>query len=96
MSSGAIIAGKQNRYFREFIRAGATGPERAKRLEEIGCRRSILFDRMVARGVFVQTPDGRHYIDLARAEEFRARRRTRALIAVIVALTLMVIIFWLR
>ena len=50
-------------------------PESAKSLDQLGCRSSFVFQRLVSQGVFVEVPGGRYYMDVGRAEVFRARRR---------------------
>lgn len=96
MSAGALIAARQNRYIRRFREAEATEAERARRLEELGCRDSLVFRRLVARNVFVASPDGRRYhLDLAAAEDFRAQRRARVLAALVGSLLVLAVLWWL-
>jgi len=91
MNAGAIVAGKQNRYMRRFEDAGATSPASARTPEELGCRQSFVFKRLVKQGVFVEAPGHRYYIDLVTAAAFRARRR--AVVLAIVGIALLVVIF---
>ncbi len=92
--SGAAIILQQNRLMRRFADAGATNPATAKVPEDIGCRRSWVFRRMVSRGVFAPVGDGRFFLDVEAADEFRRRRRRTALIFIGVVL-LLLFFFWL-
>ena len=95
--SGAVIM-HQNRLMRRFQDAEATGPKSAKSLMDIGCRNSWVFRRMVAKGVFVETRDGRYYMDEGAARLFVAARRRRMLtfLAVAVVICLIWLVFcWL-
>lgn len=92
MSSGAIIAAKQNKYIGRFREAGATTPDEARTLREVGCRDSLVFRGLTRRGVFVAGPDGRYHLDVAAAEAFVARRRAVVLVAVTIAVLVMVLV----
>ena len=95
--SGAVIM-HQNRLIRRFQEAEATRPKSAKSLMDIGCRNSWVFRRMVAKGVFVETRDGRYYMDEGAARLFVAARRRRMLtfLAVAVVICLVWLVFcWL-
>ena len=95
MSAGAVIAGRQNRYMRRFQGAGATNSVR-RTLEELGCRHSFVFSRLVDQGVIVEVSSGRYYVDIERANAFRSRRWIVALVAVGVAVVTILILFWMR
>jgi hypothetical protein len=96
MSTGALIAGKQNRYMRRFQDAGATNSASAKTLEELECRQSFVFNRLVDQGVFVEVSTGRYYVDISRAAAFRSRRRLVILIAAGIAVVTLFILVWMR
>jgi len=83
-AAAAVIAAKRRRMIRLFREAGATEPEFACRPEDLGVRRSWLFDRLAQRGVFVLVADGRFFLDEAGVERYRQSRKTRALLALIV------------
>jgi len=72
--SGAFVVLHQNRLMRRFHDAKATGSKSAMTLAEIGCRNSWIFRRMAARGVFIETDDGRFYMDEEAARRFVKRR----------------------
>ena len=90
--SGAAIILQQNRLMRRFADAGATNPATAKVPEDIGCRQSWVFRRLVSRGVFVPVGDGRFYMDVEAADEFKHRRRITALI--FIGAVLLLFLFW--
>jgi hypothetical protein len=96
MNTGAVIAGRQNRYMRRFQGAGATNSASARTLEELGCRHSFVFSRLVDQGVFVEVSSGRYYIDIEKAKTFRSRRRMVALMAVGIAVVTILVLFWMR
>jgi len=91
--SGAVVIIKQNRLMRDFADAGATSPKTAAVPEDIGCRQSWVFRRLVSRGVFVPVEDGRFYLDVVAADEFKRRRRTWAVVVIVAAL--LVFVLWL-
>jgi hypothetical protein len=72
--SGAVVVRHQNRLIRRFQDAKATDPKSARTLADIDCRNSWIFRRMVARGVFIETDEGRFYMDEDAASRFVKRR----------------------
>ena len=78
--SGAVVVVHQNRLMGQFREAKATAPKSASTLTEIGCRNSWVIPPMVARGVFIETSDGRFYMDEDAARVFVKRRWQRMLI----------------
>ena len=93
MSAGAIIAAKQNKYSRKFRDAGATDAQNAKTLKEVGCLNSLVFHRLVDRGVFVAVSDLRFHLDEAAAEAFLTRRRNVMLSLVCLVLAV-ILVLW--
>ena len=89
--SGAVVVMHQNRLMRRFQDAKATDPKSARTLAEIGCRNSWIFRRMAARGVFIETEDGRFYIDEDAARRFVKRRWRVAFIFLAVVIVLFAI-----
>ena len=89
---------KQRRYMRIFRDQGATSPDRAMTLSELGTHSSFVFRRMVRAGVFVAMPGGqRFYLSEPAAEAFRQRQAQRvvwALAAVTIVLVVALIITW--
>jgi hypothetical protein len=88
MSAAAVIVARQNKLIRRFREAGATTPKFARSLEDLGCRNSWIFRRLVTRGIFVETKPGRYFVDEFAADEFVRVRRTWALgvLAIVVGL----------
>jgi hypothetical protein len=87
--SGAAIIAKQNRLMRRFRQACATTPDSARTPQDLGCRDSWIFRRLVERGVFVEGKPGRYYVDEVAADEFVRVRRAWALgvLAVVLGLS---------
>jgi len=88
--SGAVVV-YQNRLMRRFRGAKATAPDSAKTLAEIGCRNSWIFRRMVAKGVFIETDEGRYYMDEDTARWFVKLRWRTAFIFLAAVILLFVI-----
>ena len=85
----------QNRLMSRFRDAGATAPKLAVTPEEVGCRRSWTFRRMAAGGVFIETENGRYYMDEDAALRF-VKRRWRVIftfLTVVIVLCLIVQLF---
>jgi hypothetical protein len=72
--SGGVILLMQDRCIRSFQKAGAISPDAANTLEQLGCRDSWVFRRMVAKGVFVQAREDTYYMDEAAAQEYVCQR----------------------
>jgi hypothetical protein len=94
MSSAFIIA-KQNQYLRRFQEAGAISAETAASLEQVGCRDSRMFQRIVRREVVRQVSQGKYYLDIEAAQEFRRARRERALTALVIIVIIAVVLIYL-
>jgi hypothetical protein len=90
-SAASAIVAIQNKYLKRFEQAGATSPETAVDLAEIGCRETHMFHRMIERNIFKTNAQGKYYLDLEAAEEFRRGRRARALVALLLVLVLTVL-----
>ncbi len=90
--SGAVVVSHQNLLMRRFREAKATGPKSARTLAEIGCRNSWIFRRMLARGVFIETSDGRFYMDQEAAGRFVTRRWRGAFIFLAIVMILFAIL----
>jgi hypothetical protein len=86
MSATTVVMAATNRIMRAFRRAGATSPDTAKTLEEVGCRRNLSFRKLERRGVLVEVPGPRYYLDEDAAEEFATYRRTIFLLSLAVIL----------
>lgn len=92
MSAGAVVIKRQNQIIRAFRDAGATFADNAKSLDEVHCRKSLIFRRLVSKGVIVKCDDEKYYIDNRVADSFLTKRRRNVLIALFVAVILSVLI----
>ncbi len=86
----AIAAGKRKAIVRAFREAGATHPDNARTLRDVGLPNSLLTEVMKLRHVLVEVEGGRFYLDLEREE---ATRRMRSTIATILLLAGLVVVF---
>ena len=89
--SGAVVVTLQNRLMQRFRDAKATAPQSAITLEDIGCQNSWVFRRMVARGVFIETGEGRYYMDEDAARRF-VRRRWRVMLIFLAVIVLLFVL----
>lgn len=79
MSAAAVVMRRQRQFIRGFAERGATCPDRAIVFGDLGMRRSWIFDRLVARGVFVEVEQNRFYMDAEAAQAFLQAQRRRAI-----------------
>ena len=86
-----FVIAKQDRYVRALIRVDATSPVRATSIEVVGGRMTRVFRGLVRRGVIVESPSGRFYLDVSRSQPFLATRRRMALTALAVAAVLVLL-----
>lgn len=93
MSAAAVIAIRRKQLVRAFRDAEATVATRAIKLEQLGKRRSWIFDQMVKRGVFIASGNDRYFMNESVAEAFLAARRKRALIITTVLLLVFALIW---
>ncbi len=75
MSAAAVIIIQQRRAIRRYEEAGARSPETARRPDELGCRESWAFRRLVTRGVLRELPDGRLHLDADGVRRYEERLR---------------------
>ena len=94
MSAAAVIVLRRKQLIRVFREARATDSGRAVTLEQLGQRRSWIFDHMAARGVFIASGNDRYFMNEPVAEAFLAARRRRAL-AITGVLLLVFALIWL-
>jgi len=91
----AIIIAMQNRIMNRFMDHNAVSPEQAKTIEDLGLKKNLLFNKLLRRGVLVQTPDERYYIIPEKAAQYKRRRRIIILIVMAVVLAAFGLIVWL-
>lgn len=92
----AMMVRAQRAVVRRFEEAGATSADEARRPEELGLTPGIAWYQLVGRGVLRCPGEGRYFLDRARWEQMLGQRRRHAWIAVVAAVTLVVLLFWLR
>jgi hypothetical protein len=95
MSGASAVIHKQNKFINKFNSAGAIAPESAVSLEELGIRRSYIFDRMASEGVFVECENGNFFINNQAVQGFKERRRNRAFFALAVLLVFAALYYFL-
>lgn len=88
--AGAIISGKINRIIRQFELAGATSAKNAKTAEELNIRKGFLFQRLVSQHVLIGVPQNRYFLNQANFINYRANRRKRILIFLIILFIIMI------
>ena len=77
--------GKGNRYTELFNRIGATDPEHAVTLQEIGIAKTYSFDRMLRSNVLVACKNNTYYINNQALEQYNEKMiRYRKLAAVVI------------
>jgi hypothetical protein len=89
MNAAAVIIARQNKYLRAFQQAGATAPECARDLADLGLRDSRIFRGMLRRG-YVMAAAGGFYVNLVRVAE--RRRRARLVAAILLTAALMFVV----
>jgi hypothetical protein len=92
VSAASVVIIRQNKYIRRFRNAGATTPETARTLDELGVSNTWTFRRMVGRGVFVEVGDGRFYMDSAEMHRFLVGRLIRIAVTAIIALLILLLL----
>jgi hypothetical protein len=92
--NGEYIIIKQNEIMRKFRKAEAIDAGRARPLSELGIRRSGIFRRMAAKGVFVETADNVYYMNPEAAEEFVSARRRRILITIAIIFFVALVLYF--
>ena len=92
--AAVVISKKRRLIINAFQEAGATSPENAKLLEDIGLSRSVLLDVQKLRGILVEVAPNCFYLDEARERE--AARFRRMLVVVLLALVSLIVWFFNR
>jgi hypothetical protein len=88
--AAVVISKKRRLIISAFQDAGATSPENAKLLEDIGLSKGVLLDVQKLRGVLVEVAPNCFYLDEEREREAARFRR----MLVVVLLALVVVIIW--
>jgi hypothetical protein len=93
MSAAAVIVMRRKQLVRRFREVGATDRLHAVTLQQLGQRRSWIFDQMERHSVFIEDQAGCYFMDERAAEAFLATRRKRALV-ITGALILILLTVW--
>ncbi len=91
-SAAAVIIAKERRLIEHFRTRGATSPETALTLEQLGVAEHCTFRRLLRRDVLREPQPGRYFADIDRWEALRRTRRTAALLVLLVLLIVFVVI----
>jgi len=93
-TSPAAVSIRKKKYLRVFRKAGAINEKSAKSLEDLKLHNSLIFRRMVTRGIFVQTGDSRYYLNQPVAEVYENNRKyyARIILLIVILIVLAIII----
>lgn len=85
MGGVIVILLKQKKYIKLFRKVGAIDAEHSISLNDFGIRKSLVFNKMIRRGIFIQCESGKYYINNQAAEDLINLRSRRAKITIIIA-----------
>ena len=90
----AVILARERRMVNRIRAAGASSPEQARTLEQLGITRGVILRRLRERAVIRQAGPDRFYLDEPSWEAVRrARRRAIHVMGVIVLIVLFAVLF---
>ena len=90
----AVILARERRMVNRVRAAGASSPEQARTLEQLGISRGVILRRLRERAVIRQAGPDRFYLDEPSWEAVRrARRRAIHVMGVIVLIVLFAVVF---
>jgi hypothetical protein len=90
-ATGAIVAAKFRKIVRSFQTREAYSSSTARTIEELGVRHSLIFRRLVRKGVIVESGSGKYYLDKDRLEQYTQIRR-KIVFFILLAIALAVLI----
>ncbi|MFH1688912.1 MAG: hypothetical protein ABIE42_01580 [Candidatus Eisenbacteria bacterium] len=88
-----VVARKRKRIIRAFREHGATSPETAKSLVEVGLSDGFLVHVMKLRHVIVNVGGDRFYLDTAREQAVERTRRV-VLAVVVLLVAAIIVVLW--
>lgn len=92
----AVLLGRERRLVSTFAARGATSPESARTLQELGVSDGLILHRLEKRAV-VRRADGRYYLDEKSWEAVRrGRRRAVSVLGAIVLAVVLILLFGTR
>ncbi len=86
----AVVARKRKAIIAAFREAGATHPDAARTLQDVGLPPTLLTEVLKLRHVLVEVDGGRFYLDAEREEE---TARTRGVFAAVLITALLAVLF---
>ncbi|MBK9356915.1 MAG: hypothetical protein IPN08_05935 [Bacteroidales bacterium] len=89
--TGAFIAARIRKNIQQFEKAEAWSDRSARKPEELGVRRGLIFQRLVNAGVFVETSGNRYFLHRENLNIYQNNRRKRAIIALIVIFAIIIL-----
>ena|SRR5437764_11331457 len=85
-AAAAVLLRREREIVDTYRGVGATGPDRARRPEELDVRQNFAFQRLVQRAVLRDAADGRYYLDEPRWNALRRMRHRMAFVMLIVVI----------
>jgi len=89
--TGAIIAARIRKSIDQFIKAEAWSERSARTPEELGVRKSLIFQRLVNAGVFVEASGNRYFLHRENLVNYQNNRRKRATIVLIAIFAIIIL-----
>lgn len=88
-----IVFGQSAGTVKKFLKAGATGPDTARKPTSVGIKNIDVIPDAVKKGALIAVGDGRYYVNVERLE--RLKRTWRYItIGGTVALTVLTLLIW--
>jgi hypothetical protein len=75
-----IVAAKFRKIIRSFTDSGSTSPKSSKTREELNLRQGFIFNRLINRGVIIETNPESYYLNKENLAEYKKTRRKRIMI----------------
>jgi len=75
MSGVAAVKHKQKKYVEKFKELGALDAEHAISLNEVGITGSYVFDRMVAKKIFIKCNNSKFYLNISAFDSYRKAKQ---------------------
>ena len=95
-TAATVILGKERRMVSRLRMAGATRPEQARTLEELGISRGLVLRRLRERAVVRQAGPDRYYLDEPSWEVVRRSRRRAIHISWLIGLIIVLAVLFAR
>ncbi len=90
-ATGAIVAAQFRKIVRSFQTREAYSSATARTVEELGIRHSLIFRRLVRKGVIIESGSEKYYLDKDRLEQYtKIRRKVVLLILLAIACAVLI------